>query len=147
MWYKFGHVTPTILGERNLRSPPCGSVPRRASQSSRRNSYTITRHSRGRHHHDRLARLIPTRPPCIKHESARDRALRDWYLIAEQPAPALHLARPEGRAAPRIVLVTVTRISRSCEHFQDGFDLHLLPCAEILWRRHGPVADAFSLLH
>ena len=24
---------------------------------------------------------------------------RDWYIIAEQPAPAPHLARPEGRAA------------------------------------------------
>ena len=24
---------------------------------------------------------------------------RDWYCIAEQPAPAPHLARPEGRAA------------------------------------------------
>ena len=26
----------------------------------------------------------------------------------------------------RIVLVTVPRASRSCEHFPDGFDLHLL---------------------
>jgi len=26
-------------------------------------------------------------------------ARRDWYLIAKQPAPAPHLARPEGRAA------------------------------------------------
>jgi len=25
--------------------------------------------------------------------------VRDWYFIAEQPAPAPHLARPEGRAA------------------------------------------------
>ena len=24
---------------------------------------------------------------------------RDWHVIAEQPAPAPHLARPEGRAA------------------------------------------------
>ena len=31
-------------------------------------------------------------------------------LSAEQPAPAPHLARPEGRAAPRIVLVTVPRV-------------------------------------
>ena len=29
-------------------------------------------------------------------------------------------------AAIRIVLVTVPRASRSCEHFLDGFDLHLL---------------------
>ena len=26
-------------------------------------------------------------------------ATRDWYFIAEQPAPAPHLARPEGRVA------------------------------------------------
>jgi len=35
-------------------------------------------------------------------------------------------AHPEGCAALRIVLVTVPRVSRSCEHFPDGFDLHLL---------------------
>ena len=50
---------------------------------------------------------------------------RDWYFIAEQLAPAPHLACPEGRAAPRIVLVTVPRVSRSCGHFPDGLDLHL----------------------
>ena len=37
---------------------------------------------------------------------------RDWYFIAEQPAPAPHLAQPGGCAALRIVLVTVP----------DGFD-------------------------
>ena len=51
---------------------------------------------------------------------------RYWYFIAEQPAPAPHLAHPEGCAALRIVLVTVPRVSRSCENFPDGFDLHLL---------------------
>jgi len=51
---------------------------------------------------------------------------RDWYVIAEQPAPAPHLAHPEGCADLHIVLVTVPRVSRSCEHFPDGFDLHLL---------------------
>ena len=51
---------------------------------------------------------------------------RDWYFIAEQPAPAPHLAHPEGCAALRIVLATVPRVSRSCEHFPNGFDLHLL---------------------
>jgi hypothetical protein len=44
--------------------------------------------------------------------------LRDWYFIAEQP----HLAHPEGCAALRIVLVTVPRVSRSCEQFPDGLD-------------------------
>ena len=29
---------------------------------------------------------------------------------------------PEGCAALHIVLVTVPRVSRSCEHFPDGFD-------------------------
>ena len=51
---------------------------------------------------------------------------RDWYCIAEQPAPALHLAHKNECAALRIVLVTVPRVSRSCEHFPDGLDLHLL---------------------
>ena len=51
---------------------------------------------------------------------------RDWYFIAEQPAPAPHLAHPGGCAALRIVLVTVPRVSRSREHFPDRFDLHLL---------------------
>ena len=40
---------------------------------------------------------------------------RDWYFIAGQPAPAPHLAHPEGCAAVRIVLVTVPRVRRSCE--------------------------------
>jgi len=35
-----------------------------------------------------------------------------------------HLAHPEGCAALRIVLVTVPRVSRFCEHFPDGSDLH-----------------------
>jgi len=47
-------------------------------------------------------------------------------FIAEQPAPAPHLARPEGCAALHIVIVTVPLVSRSCEHFPDGFNLHLL---------------------
>ena len=51
------------------------------------------------------------------HES--DTLRRDWYLIAE-PAPAPHLAHPEGCAALRIVLVTVPRVYRSCEHFPDA---------------------------
>ena len=34
----------------------------------------------------------------------------DWYFIAEQPAPAPHLAHPEGCAALRIALVTVPRL-------------------------------------
>ena len=57
---------------------------------------------------------------------------RDWSVVAEQPAPAPHLAHPEGCAALhlRIVLVTVHRVSRSCEHFPDGFDLPLLQGGE-----------------
>ena len=47
---------------------------------------------------------------------------RDWYVIAEKPAPAPHFAHPEECAALRIVLVAVPRVSRSCEHFPDGFD-------------------------
>ena len=52
--------------------------------------------------------------------------MRDWYLIAEQPAPAPNLAHPEGWAALLIVLVTASRVSRTGEHFPDRLDLHLL---------------------
>ena len=58
-------------------------------------------------------------------DSMEGRAGRDWCLIAEPPAPAPHLSRPEGRAALHVVLVTV-RVSRSCEHVPDRFDLLLL---------------------
>jgi len=51
--------------------------------------------------------------------------LRDRYFIAEEPAPAPHLARPKGCAALCIVLVTVPCASRSCEQFPDRFNLHL----------------------
>ena len=61
------------------------------------------------------------------HGPARTHPHRDWYFIAEQPAPAPHLAHLEGCGALRIVLVTAPRVSRSCEHFPEGFDLHLLP--------------------
>ena len=62
--------------------------------------------------HSRHVRISPTE--------------RDWYLIAEQTAQAPFLAPPEGWAALRIVLAAVPLISRSCEHFPDGFNLHLL---------------------
>ena len=41
----------------------------------------------------------------------------DWYFNAKQPAPAPHLALPEGCAALRFVLLTVHCVSRSREHF------------------------------
>ena len=62
-------------------------------------------------------------------------AQRDWYLIAERPTPAPHLACPEGCAALGIVLVAVPRVSRSCEHFPDGFELHLLDLSCSNYRR------------
>ena len=55
---------------------------------------------------------------------------RDWYVIAEQPAPAPHLVQPEGCAALRIVLVTGPCASRSCENLPDGFDRYLLPSCD-----------------
>jgi hypothetical protein len=61
--------------------------------------------------------------PCVGRTSVGQ---RDWYLLAEQPAPAPHLALPGGCAALRIVLVIVPCVRRSCEHFPDGFDLYLL---------------------
>ena len=55
------------------------------------------------------------RPQGVRvHESLNLK--RDWHFIAGQAAPAPHLAHPEGCAALRIVLVTVPRVSRSCEH-------------------------------
>ena len=50
---------------------------------------------------------------------------RDWYLIADQPAPALLLARPQGQAALRLVPVTVPRVSRSCEKNPDRFGISI----------------------
>ena len=38
-------------------------------------------------------------------------------------------AHPAGCAALRIVLVSAPRASRYCEHFSDGFDIHLLRAA------------------
>jgi hypothetical protein len=82
------------------------------------------------------------------------RTLRDWCFIAEHPAPAPHLthpegcaAHPEGCAALRIVLVTVPRISCSCEHFPDGFDLHLLRALRMIEPRQSwtPVPSVESL--
>ena len=46
--------------------------------------------------------------------------------MSEVPLYRGRLAHPNGCAALRIVLVTVTRVSRSCEHSPDGFDLNLL---------------------
>jgi len=51
-----------------------------------------------------IAALAARVPPAIRE--------RDRYFIAEQPAPAPHLAHPEGCAALSIVLVTVPRSSR-----------------------------------
>ena len=48
------------------------------------------------------------------------------FFFDAHAAPAPHLAHPEGCAALRVVLVTVPRVSRSCENLLDGFDLRLL---------------------
>ena len=58
--------------------------------------------------------------------SRRNREIGTLLPNNEQPAQALHLPHREGCAALRIVLVTVPHVSRSCEHFPDGFDPHLL---------------------
>ena len=50
----------------------------------------------------------------------------DWYSIADQSAPVPHLVHPEGCFALRIVLVTVPRVYRSCEH---------LPGRVLVWER------------
>ena len=66
-----------------------------------------------------FGRWVPLRRWCLLSEILSHGALpleetcRDLYFIAAQPAPALHLAHPEGCAALRIVLVTVPRVSLS----------------------------------
>ena len=78
-------------------------------------------------------RAPPTPPP---HDAVREHVQRNWYFIAKQPAPAPHLAHPEECAALRIVLVTLHRVSRSCEQCPDRFELHLLPgTCSILMKR------------
>jgi hypothetical protein len=39
---------------------------------------------------------------------------RDWYLIAVQPAPAPHSARPEGRSAPTHIWQTPGHTAAPC---------------------------------
>ena len=71
---------------------------------------------------DSGCRVLGLGRPGTRREGARGRGSvarsqahllreRDWNFIAEQP----HLAHPERYAALRIVLVTVPRVSRSCE--------------------------------
>ena len=62
-------------------------------------------------------------PPASRFDALRR---RDWCFIAEQSAPAPHLAHSGGCAASRLVLITVPCASRSREHFPNWFDLHLL---------------------
>ena len=64
-------------------------------------------HSRAPPRERARSRIVP--PPARHPE--------DWYFIAEQPAPAPHLAHPEEFAALCIVLVTVLHVSSSCEYF------------------------------
>ena len=70
---------------------------------------------------------------------------RDWYSIAGQPAPALRLAHPEEYAALSIVLVIRPRVSRSCEHFPNGFDLHHFPDGFDLYLPRSSAPSATSL--
>jgi len=56
-----------------------------------------------------------------------------WYFIAQQPASAPYLARPEGRADIGFVLVTVPsvgcgQIDRQVTLFLSGFSLQGLGC-------------------
>ena len=76
----------------------------------------------------------PHQSLCLIDYDLQEKA-RSSYLIAEQPAPVPRLAHPDGCAVLRTVLVTVPRVSRSCENFRDRFDLHLLrPTGETAWK-------------
>ena len=67
---------------------------------------------------------------------------RDWHFIAEQSAPAPHLAHPEGCAALRIVLVAWPRVSRSSEHLNE---LHVTSGIPTPSRVHMIIFDASHL--
>jgi len=77
-------------------------------------------------------RVASTLPGCVFHRLFRRSAAgaRDWYCIAEQPAPAPHLSHPEGcavagatkgsiSAAERAALLLVSPASLACLPYFD----------------------------
>ena len=62
-------------------------------------------------------------PEAPRERKQQHNLRRYWCFIAEQAAPAPHLAHPEGCVALHIVLITAPHISRSCEHFEGGHNL------------------------
>ena len=89
-------------------------------------TYILTTHSLHTHLHTVLHTHKAVQTISRRSSRCSSAATPSWYFIAEQSAPAPHLAHPEGCAALRMVLATVPRVSRSCERFSDGFDLHPL---------------------
>ena len=70
---------------------------------------------------------------------------RDWYFIADQPAPAPHLAHPEGCAALRIALVTVPRVSTKATPFQDYRRNKRCKRGSECPYAHGPIPTPYTL--
>ena len=117
-----------IVFERRLHQKMKARVPQKTPQTSKKSQVLSSdEESSDDYDFNQQAKKKP-RPADKKTVRVFDAifACRDWCFIAEQPVPAPHLAHPEGCAALRIVLVTVPRVSRSCEHSPDGFDLPLL---------------------
>ena len=83
-----------------------------------------------------MQRLSEQRERHIKAYEQYGDIINIGIFIAEQPAPAPHLAHPEGCATLRIVLATVPRVSRACERLPDGFDLYLLQMNRRNWLGH-----------
>ena len=78
----------------------------------------------------------PTTRPSVESTAVKAFLLSDRVSLSSAEArlegikgDSPHLTGPEGCAVLRIVLATVPRICRFCEHFPDGFDLHPLPLA------------------
>ena len=117
----------------------------------------------------RLRRDLPAAQPAIGDapkstlELAPKSQQRDWHCNAEQPAPAPHLAHPEGCAALRIVLVTVpcvrghtqvnsrtrlqtsTRLQKSTTSTEISHSLTHIMCILISFRKSTPPNARFQV--
>ena len=100
-------------GERHEVTSPLPSTPASLSQSSEWEGRTSREFAVARLRSSMKLKSIMRSPwRCLsaacprastacptRNQHAAIQSFRDWYLIAEQPAPAPHLARPDGRAA------------------------------------------------
>ena len=67
---------------------------------------------------------------------------RDWYFIAEQPAPAPHLARPEGRAALTHICYLLCSVSAALASSLT----HIFSRTSVFWCRNVETGQAKTQL-